>query len=265
MNVEAPRAKAIFLDAVTPSPSRPTVAAIPRTRPAARTPRIRCRVEVLLRSPLPHPPGSSTSWGGTVGAYGRSGGVGPNVSARSIGPFKSLEVIGEGGMGVVFMAEQAAPVRRKVALKVIKPGMDTRQVDRPVRGRAPGPCVMDHPNIAKVLNAGATDTGRPYFVMELVRGIPIGSTVTSTPPCPRWRRAVQLVRRDQARRSPWRRRNALRSPWPSGSAAPLSPSRNSSPSASSWIVTVPRADCMYSSWSQRPSRPRKSMATCAGR
>ena len=90
-----------------------------------------------------------------------------------IGPYKLLEQIGEGGMGVVYMAEQTQPVRRKVALKVIKPGMDTKQVIARFEAERQALAMMDHPNIAKVLDAGATESGRPYFVMELVRGIPI--------------------------------------------------------------------------------------------
>ena len=90
-----------------------------------------------------------------------------------IGPYKLLQPIGEGGMGVVFMAEQARPVRRKVALKLIKPGMDTRQVLARFEAERQALALMDHPNIAKVLDAGTTDAGRPYFVMELVKGVPI--------------------------------------------------------------------------------------------
>ena len=90
-----------------------------------------------------------------------------------IGPFKLLEQIGEGGFGIVFMAEQQQPVRRKVALKVLKPGMDTRQVIARFEAERQALALMDHPNIARVLDAGATDAGRPFFVMELVRGIPI--------------------------------------------------------------------------------------------
>jgi serine/threonine protein kinase len=90
-----------------------------------------------------------------------------------IGPYKLLEPIGEGGMGTVFMAEQARPVRRKVALKVIKPGMDTKQVIARFEVERQALAMMDHPSIARVLDAGATESGRPYFVMELVRGVPI--------------------------------------------------------------------------------------------
>src|ERR1017187_2673909 len=90
-----------------------------------------------------------------------------------IGRYKLLQQIGEGGCGVVYMAEQEEPVRRRVALKVIKLGMDTRQVVARFEAERQTLALMDHPNIAKVLDAGATETGRPYFVMELVRGIKI--------------------------------------------------------------------------------------------
>ncbi|HZN33528.1 MAG TPA: tetratricopeptide repeat protein, partial [Pirellulaceae bacterium] len=94
-------------------------------------------------------------------------------TGAQIGPYKLLQQIGEGGFGVVFMAEQLEPVRRKVALKLIKPGMDTRQVIARFEAERQALAVMDHPHIAKVLDAGATESGRPYFVMELVRGVPI--------------------------------------------------------------------------------------------
>ena len=90
-----------------------------------------------------------------------------------IGPYKLLEQIGEGGMGVVYVAEQTEPVRRRVALKIIKPGMDTRQVIARFEAERQALAMMDHPNIARVLDAGTTEAGRPYFVMELVRGMPI--------------------------------------------------------------------------------------------
>ncbi len=90
-----------------------------------------------------------------------------------IGPYKLLQQLGEGGMGVVYMAEQKEPVKRRVALKIIKPGMDTRQVIARFEAERQALAMMDHPNIAKVLDAGATESGRPYFVMELVNGIPI--------------------------------------------------------------------------------------------
>lgn len=90
-----------------------------------------------------------------------------------IGPYKLLQQIGEGGMGVVYMAEQLEPVKRRVALKIIKPGMDSRQVIARFEAERQALSLMDHPNIAKVFDAGTTASGRPYFVMELVKGQPI--------------------------------------------------------------------------------------------
>jgi serine/threonine protein kinase/tetratricopeptide (TPR) repeat protein len=90
-----------------------------------------------------------------------------------IGPYKLLEQIGEGGMGIVYMAEQIKPVRRKVALKIIKPGMDTKQVIARFDAERQALAMMEHPSIARVLDAGATESRRPFFVMELVKGIPI--------------------------------------------------------------------------------------------
>ncbi len=101
-------------------------------------------------------PASSTAGSGTV-----------------IGPYKLLQTIGEGGMGTVYMAEQTQPVRRVVAVKLIKAGMDSRQVLARFGAERQALALMDHPNIAKVFDAGTTDDGRPYFVMELVKGIPI--------------------------------------------------------------------------------------------
>ena len=114
----------------------------------------------FLQCPTP-PPDATSEWPLTE----RPG--------SQIGPYKLLEQIGEGGFGVVFMAEQQRPVRRRVALKVIKPGMDTRQVIARFEAERQALALMDHPNIARVLDAGATESGRPYFVMELVRGIPL--------------------------------------------------------------------------------------------
>ncbi len=90
-----------------------------------------------------------------------------------IGRYKLLEKIGEGGCGVVYMAEQEEPVRRRVALMVIKLGMDTESVIARFEAERQALALMDHPNIAHVFDGGETDSGRPYFVMELVRGIPI--------------------------------------------------------------------------------------------
>ncbi|MCH8164252.1 MAG: protein kinase, partial [Planctomycetes bacterium] len=90
-----------------------------------------------------------------------------------IGRYKLLQPIGEGGFGVVWMAEQKKPVKRRVALKIIKLGMDTKQVIARFEAERQALAMMNHPNIATVLDAGATETGRPYFVMELVKGVPI--------------------------------------------------------------------------------------------
>ena len=136
---------------------------------------LRERIEKLLRasedagafleSPAPAPPGP----GGTVRLA-----LSPTEKPGDrIGRYKLLQQIGEGGCGVVYMAEQEEPVRRRVALKVIKLGMDTKSVIARFEAERQALALMDHPNIAKVLDAGATETGRPYFVMELVRGIKI--------------------------------------------------------------------------------------------
>ena len=90
-----------------------------------------------------------------------------------IGPYKLRERLGEGGMGVVWAAEQKQPLRRRAALKVIKPGMDSSQVVARFEAERETLALMEHPNIARVLDAGTTDQGRPYFVMELIRGVPI--------------------------------------------------------------------------------------------
>jgi serine/threonine protein kinase/Tfp pilus assembly protein PilF len=91
----------------------------------------------------------------------------------AIGPYKLLEKIGEGGFGVVYMAEQQEPIRRKVALKILKPGMDTRQIVARFEAERQALAIMEHPNIARVFDGGETPAGRPYFVMELVKGVPI--------------------------------------------------------------------------------------------
>lgn len=117
--------------------------------------------------------------GATIDAVGLSSMVSGDVIGIRIGPYKLLEQIGEGGMGAVYMAEQQEPVRRMVALKIIKPGMDGRQVLARFEAERQALALMDHPNIARVLDAGTTgepggvSPGRPYFVMELVKGTPI--------------------------------------------------------------------------------------------
>jgi serine/threonine protein kinase/tetratricopeptide (TPR) repeat protein len=132
---------------------------------------LRHEVLALLRA---HQNGGSVLVAPAISAIGsRTGLQSREQVGTQIGPYKLLEQIGEGGMGVVFLAEQQRPVRRQVALKVIKPGMDTRQVIARFEAERQALALMEHPNIAKVLDAGATENGRPYFVMELVHGVPI--------------------------------------------------------------------------------------------
>ncbi len=111
-----------------------------------------------------------TGLGPTIAPPSAAAGEGPGTR---IGPYKLLQQIGEGGFGVVFLAEQEQPVARRVALKIVKLGMDTRQVIARFEQERQALALMDHPNIARVLDAGATATGRPYFVMDLVKGAPI--------------------------------------------------------------------------------------------
>jgi eukaryotic-like serine/threonine-protein kinase len=95
------------------------------------------------------------------------------MEGERIGPYRILQVIGVGGMGEVYEAEQTSPIRRRVALKVVKLGMDTRDILARFESEQQALAVMDHPGIAKVYEAGATEAGRPYFAMELVRGVAI--------------------------------------------------------------------------------------------
>jgi serine/threonine protein kinase len=166
---DAMKAEEIFLAAL--EKSSPTERAAYLDQVCGDDAGLRRWVEGLLRS---HEQGGSFLEGPlfepqpTIHEVSQSEGPGSRV-----GPYKLLEPIGEGGMGVVYMAEQSQPVRRKVALKVIKPGMDTKQVIARFGAERQALAMMDHPNIARILDAGATESGRPYFVMELVRGIPI--------------------------------------------------------------------------------------------
>lgn len=137
---------------------------------------LRQRVEDLLR--IHQEAGDFLAGDGSLSPFG----VVPRASAPSpcpvgpgqcIGRYKLLQKIGEGGFGEVYMAEQREPVRRKVALKIIKLGMDTKQVIGRFEAERQALALMEHPNIARVLDGGSTESGRPYFVMELVRGVPI--------------------------------------------------------------------------------------------
>src|SRR5712671_2243564 len=133
---------------------------------------LRQRIERLLKAHdhagdfLEHPPPEAVAEASPKASVGEKPG-------DRIGRYKLLQQIGEGGCGVVFMAEQEEPVRRRVALKVVKPGMDTQNVIARFEAERQALALMDHPNIAHVFDAGATENGRPYFVMELVRGIKI--------------------------------------------------------------------------------------------
>src|SRR5438876_3395392 len=130
---------------------------------------LRSRVEALLRDAA----GAQDFFGAEDNLPGMVATPLTEGPGTVIGRYKLLEKIGEGGMGVVYMAEQREPVRRRVALKIIKLGMDTKQVVARFEAERQALAMMDHANIARVLDGGATDTGRPYFVMELVQGVPV--------------------------------------------------------------------------------------------
>jgi tetratricopeptide (TPR) repeat protein len=151
----------------------------------------RQRLEVLLHAHAN--PGSFLEVPAPAHAAAAADTVDDPITARPdavIGPYKLLEKIGEGGFGVVFMAEQQEPIRRKVAFKVIKPGMDSKQVIARFEAERQALALMDHPNIAKVLDAGQTTSSRPYFVMDLVRGLPITEYCDQSQLTPRGRLAL---------------------------------------------------------------------------
>jgi serine/threonine protein kinase/WD40 repeat protein len=166
MNAAIPDAKEIFFAALDQSPEGLSgfLDAACEGHSALRS-----RVEQLLRAH--HLAGRFLGGGATVDAP--SGVALDDQIGTQIGPYKLLQQIGEGGMGVVYLAEQNQPVRRNVALKVIKPGMDSRQVIARFEAERQALAMMDHVNIARVFDGGATENGRPYFVMEVVHGIPI--------------------------------------------------------------------------------------------
>jgi serine/threonine protein kinase/tetratricopeptide (TPR) repeat protein len=172
MNTDANPAKAIFLAAIEQCTTDQWAAYLDEA--CAGDTALRQEVEVLLRAHS----GADSLFDHSAATLDE-----PTISERpgtAIGSYKLLEEIGEGGFGVVFMAEQDKPIRRKVALKILKPGMDSRQVVARFEAERQALALMDHPNIAKVLDAGTTSgepggvsRGRPYFVMELVKGIPM--------------------------------------------------------------------------------------------
>jgi serine/threonine protein kinase/tetratricopeptide (TPR) repeat protein len=143
----------------------------------ARQPELRKQVETLLRlyegagSFLEQPAAELPATGALHEAAESA--PSPEAPGALIGPYKLLEQIGEGGMGTVWMAQQQEPVKRLVAIKLVKAGMDSRQVIARFEAERQALALMDHANIARVLDAGATSAGRPYFVMDLVKGVPI--------------------------------------------------------------------------------------------
>jgi serine/threonine protein kinase/tetratricopeptide (TPR) repeat protein len=149
----------------------------------AGNPQLRDEVEALLNAHATNPgfleepgdlPGDSIGTSPTGGdATDLSSTPASECAGRVIGPYKLIEEIGEGGMGTVYMAKQTEPIKRLVALKVIKPGMDSRQVIARFEAERQALALMDQPNIARVFDAGTTESGRPYFVMELVKGVPL--------------------------------------------------------------------------------------------
>jgi serine/threonine-protein kinase len=168
MNADAQKARSLFLAAVEDHAPEEWEAYLDAA--CARDPTLRARVEALLRAhgqanslldaPVPN----------VVATVDAPPSEGPGTV---IGPYKLMEQIGEGGMGLVFVAEQQRPVRRRVALKLIKPGMDSRQVIARFEAERQALALMDHPHIAQVHDGDTTASGRPYFVMELVKGAPI--------------------------------------------------------------------------------------------
>ncbi|MDO8542303.1 MAG: serine/threonine-protein kinase [Opitutaceae bacterium] len=164
MNRTGPRDEQLFGDAIgrPPAERRPFL-----DRACDGDAELRGRLEVLLAA---HEGPESLLDSAVMTGLAELAG---EVPGGMIGHYKLLQKIGEGGCGVVWMAEQEAPVRRRVALKVIKAGMDTREVIARFSAERQALAMMDHPGIAKVLDAGATENGRPYFAMELVRGVPI--------------------------------------------------------------------------------------------
>ena len=180
MPLDPDRVQSLFLDAV--EYDHPDDRMVMLNRECAGDPALRDRVESLLRAhEASQGMGAALTVAQTPAPRGNDDTAegGPTASATAdgpgarIGPYRLVQAIGEGGMGTVYLAEQEEPVRRKVALKIIKPGMDSAQVIARFEAERQALTMMDHPNIARVLDAGTTDAGRPYFVMELVKGIPI--------------------------------------------------------------------------------------------
>jgi serine/threonine protein kinase len=168
MNIDSQQVRSLFLDAVENHTPDQWGAFLDDACGANRV--LRGRVEVLLRAHtnsnrlLDHP---------THGLVADRSEPSPEHPGTIVGSYKLMEQIGEGGFGIVFRAEQQQPVRREVAIKILKPGMDSRQVVARFEAERQALALMDHPNIARVLDGGQTGASRPYFVMDLVRGLPI--------------------------------------------------------------------------------------------
>jgi serine/threonine protein kinase len=169
MPLDANRVKLLFLTALERSTPEQWPAYLDEA--CAGELELRRRVEVLLQAHLEA--GSALDWPEAEPTLAVDRVVSPERPGMALGSYELLEQIGEGGFGVVFLAEQRQPVRRQVALKVLKPGMDSKQVLARFEAERQALALMDHPHIARVFDGGQTAGGRPYFVMELVKGVPI--------------------------------------------------------------------------------------------
>src|SRR5262249_22103338 len=168
MGERSNQAKSIFLEAIEQHAPEQWPAFLEQA--CAGDARLRAEVEKLLRAQSAMGAFHEASWSALLATVDHPVTEGPGTV---IGPYKLLEQLGEGGFGVVFLAEQRHPVRRQVALKVLKPGMDTKQVIARFESERQALALMDHTNIARGLDAAATGAGPPSFGMELVKGVPI--------------------------------------------------------------------------------------------
>ncbi|MEK6703164.1 MAG: serine/threonine-protein kinase, partial [Planctomycetota bacterium] len=177
---QSQEARRVFMEVSELPPAERTVAVIIACGGDAK---LRAKVETLLRAQdqaaefMEAPTASLDHQGNQVfdtqGAWPQGSEIPRERGGQMIGRYKLLQTIGEGGFGSVWMAEQREPVKRRVALKIIKLGMDTKQVIARFEAERQALAMMDHPNIARVLDAGCTESGRPYFVMEYIKGVPI--------------------------------------------------------------------------------------------
>jgi WD40 repeat protein/serine/threonine protein kinase len=168
MNVDALQAKAVFLQAVEEHDPGDWPSFLDQACPG--DPELRNRVELLLNA---HLEADTAAHQSRDRAAPTAVATEPEQPGKVVGPYKLVQQIGEGGMGTVWMAQQTKPVKRVVALKLIKAGMDSKAVIARFEAERQALALMEHANIARVLDAGTSDGGRPYFVMDLVRGVPI--------------------------------------------------------------------------------------------